>query len=215
LHVPRREAEADALAGDEAAPPLAHAFLLDAFDSQHGHANAHGLVATALAWHPRGAALLVAYGAHNTPGFCALPGLLCQWSLARDAGASAAAPLRPQLRVSTECALAAVACHPHFPALVAAGTANGGVLVWDLSLDDAGQQVGRSDTATLAVGHQQGVVALEWVHSGDEARRHAAAAMGSLLCSVGRHAACAMLACATHGLCTLLSEPRTVYQDRR
>ena len=180
------ELETEALAGTDTTAPLTHAHLLDAFDARHGHANSYALVATALAWHSCGHALTVAYGVPHSPGFCAAPGLLCQWSHSRDA----VTPSQPQLRLHTDCALSAVACHPQRPAVIAAGTANGGVLVWDVAADAADALIGRSNTGTLDVGHQQCVQTVAWVRSAAEEQRHSDPAMACLLCTVGRCESC-------------------------
>lgn len=176
------EAEADALSVTGVGGPLAHSCLLDAFDAQSGHGNIHALVATAIAWHPAGYALNVAYGVPYTPGFCAKPGLLCQWRFSYEL----MTPASPQARIATDCALSAVICHPQRPAIIAAGTANGGVLVWDLAADAEDALIGRSSTGTLDVGHQQSVQSMTWTYSAAEAQRHSDAALAYLLCTVGR-----------------------------
>ena len=104
----------------------------------------HCLQAMALTWHPSGHNLTVAYGVPHSPGFCSSPGLLCQWKIAHDGMTEVA----PQVRIATDCALQAVVCHAQYPSLLAAGTGNGGILVWDLSLESEDKLVSRSNTST-------------------------------------------------------------------
>lgn len=87
--------------------------------------------------------------------------------------------------LTTDCALQAIACNPHAPSLVAAGSANGGVYAWDLSADADALSLGRSETGTLNVGHQQAVHSLVWVYSSDEAQRSSEPNRAFLICSGG------------------------------
>jgi hypothetical protein len=89
------------------------------------------------------------------------------------------------VRLSTDCALQAVACNPHAPSLVAAGGANGGVYAWDLSADAAHVYLGRSETGLLDVGHQQAVHSVVWAYSSDEAQHFSEPNRAFLICSVG------------------------------
>ena len=159
-----------------------HCYALNAFDTQQGFHNADELRPMAISWHPSGLTIFVAYGTAPKPGFCTLPGLLCQWSLSR----SAVTPNHPQFRFVTDCALQAVASNPHFPALVAAGNANGGIYVWDMTCPDEDKCIGRSRFAMQDAGHQQGVAHIEWVYSTDESRRFGEKSKALVLCSVGR-----------------------------
>lgn len=179
---PCREAENEALNDIDTGAALTHCHMLNAFDSQQGHHNTDSLRVTAFSWHPSGLVVSVVYGVAPKPGYCTATGLFCQWSFGR----SAVTPAHPQARIVTDCALQAVACNQHFPALVAAGSANGGIYVWDMTSDEDDRCVGRSNTATRDVGHQQGVVSIEWVYSGEESKRFSERAKALLICSVGR-----------------------------
>jgi hypothetical protein len=158
--------------------------MLNAFDPQQGHENDGGLRVMALSWHSEGHAITVAYGVPPQPGFCTTPGLLCQWSLSR----TTVTPAHPQVRITTDCALQAVACNPHFPSLVTAGNANGGIHVWDLSSEEEDRAEGRSNTATRDIGHQQGVLSMAWVYSTEEGQHHTERAKTFLICSASRYA---------------------------
>ncbi|KIZ03257.1 hypothetical protein MNEG_4697 [Monoraphidium neglectum] len=87
-----------------------------------------------------------------------------------------------------DCCATAVAFHPTEPALLAGGTFNGEVVLWDLGRDAAAgddPQVARTDSLGEAR-HREPVTALAWQYSAAEARRHGAGGGGAhLLLSLG------------------------------
>ena len=80
----------------------------------------------------------------------------------------------------------AVTYNAAFPSLIAAGSANGDLYVWDLSRESGEEEVGKSGSSAADVMHREGVCAVRWAHSSDEAARHAERAKAFVICTVGR-----------------------------
>lgn len=162
---------------------LQHEFTLSAFDTSQGHGNKEGLVATSIAWHPNAISIAVTLGVRETKTFCPHGGSLAIWNLASEKFQPAA----PHLRLEAEFALQAAAYHPHVPALIAAGTANGGIHVWDLTNDHDNLEVGRSGSSSNDNMHWRSIRSIVWIYSHDEASRHSEHSKAFLICTVGRY----------------------------
>jgi WD40 repeat protein len=90
------------------------------------------LQVTGLSWNSTGSVLAVSYGRHDLSGWCDLPGALCTWNLFhRDFN-----PAVPNMVLDTSTCLMCVACHPEQPAIVAAGSFNGEVYVWNTGAEE-------------------------------------------------------------------------------
>eukprot|EP00892_Ulva_mutabilis_P004994 jgi/Ulvmu1/2867/UM146_0009.1 len=161
---------------------LQHECTLSAFDASKGHGNKERLIATSIAWHPRAISIAVTLGVQETASFCPRGGALAIWNLQSENFQ----PASPHVRLEAECALQAAAYHPHVPALVVAGTANGGLHVWDLSQDSEALEVGRSASSSRDTMHWRSIRSVAWLYSQDEASRHAEHSKAFLICSVGR-----------------------------
>jgi len=130
-------------------------YTLRVFDGRRQPKSAGGeskarqqLVVTGLAFNSTGNTLAAALGKHGIMGWCREPGALGVWNLARRA-AGAALSSEPDRLLSVDCCLTAIAFHPTEPALLAGGTFNGEVVLWDLSQESAGggdPQVAKSDS---------------------------------------------------------------------
>ncbi len=100
---------------------------------------------------------------------------MATWNLA--CGAAGTNALRPDRILTVDCCMTSCAFHPTEPALLAGGTFNGEVVLWDLSRDAArGQdaQIAKSDAFGDAR-HREPVAAVVWRRSAAEARRHGVA----------------------------------------
>lgn len=157
-------------------------YTLSAFDTSQGHENKENLVATHIAWHPNAVSIAVTLGVQQPAAFCTHGGALAIWNLTSEKFQ----PASPQLRLEAECALQTAAYHPHFPALIAAGTANGGVYVWNLANDHEDLEVGRSASSSNDTMHLRSIKRIAWVYSHDEASRHSEHSKAFLVCTVGR-----------------------------
>ena len=86
---------------------------------------------TGVSWNASGYSLAVSYGRFDVTGWCDSPGALCVWNLRR----ADVDPGRPHVVMETSSCLQCVAFHPQKPNVVAAGSLDGEVMVWDLAID--------------------------------------------------------------------------------
>lgn len=161
---------------------LEHVYTLLVFDEEAGRSNAAELNATALSWSPTGMSIAVTFGIKNSVPFCAAPGSLAVWNLTSAKFHAS----RPHINISTECALQSLAYHPLAPSYIVAGTANGGIHVWDVSLDREDLEVGHSVATVQDVTHARSVQAVSWVFNSDDAVRYSEHSKAFLICSVSR-----------------------------
>ena len=89
------------------------------------------LIPTGVSWNASGYSLAVSYGRFDVTGWCDSPGALCVWNLRR----ADVDPGRPHVVMETSSCLQCVAFHPQKPNVVAAGSLDGEVMVWDLAID--------------------------------------------------------------------------------
>lgn len=108
------------------------------------------LVVTSVSWNSTGQTVAAAYGRYDIAGWCNDKGALATWNMGRTGGHVA----QPDRIVETDVCLMCCAYHPEQPALVAGGTFNGDMYVWDLSKEEH-PQVGKSDTL-CEIRHQVG-----------------------------------------------------------
>jgi WD repeat-containing protein 34 len=90
------------------------------------------LQGTATSWNSTGSLLAVTYGRSDIDGWCNVPGALCVWNVFGKAFNAD----NPDHVFDHPSCLMSVACHPVFPSIVAAGSFNGEIVVWDLSALD-------------------------------------------------------------------------------
>ena len=164
------------LAGAGGTAPRARTSLPEAAHELHVLRDAEasdkeGLVASAVAWSSTGSVLCVAYGRFDIDGWCAHRGRLSLWNLARHE----IDDQKPDSAVQLGSCALAIACCPAHPALVAAGTFDGEVIVADMSLaDGSGDPLrsGRGVSRCCAASHREPVTAVEWVWDVGEAAAH-------------------------------------------
>ena len=99
------------------------------------------LQATSMSWNSTGSVLAVAYGRLDESGWCNITraGCCLYHVFQRDFQ-----PTTPQTVLETSSYLMSVCCHPEIPSLIAGGTFNGEVVVWDTSLEGEDRLVGAS-----------------------------------------------------------------------
>ena len=116
------------------------------------------LQGTGVSWNATGASLAVSYGLDNITGWCDSPGALCVWNVF----GRAFNPAEPDFTLDHPSCLMCAQFHPVLPSIVAAGSFNGEVVIWDLNGIDQTSTV--SPIAEYA--HKEPVMSLQWVKEG-------------------------------------------------
>ncbi|ETO61304.1 hypothetical protein F442_20431 [Phytophthora nicotianae P10297] len=106
------------------------------FQPQQGTATANDtkpssslrLSCTGVSWNATGSVIAVAYGRFDHSGWCNYRSTLCLWNVFQ----SDLNQQKPSLVLETSSGLMCVAFHPQNPSVVAAGSFNGEVFVWDM-----------------------------------------------------------------------------------
>ncbi|OWZ06326.1 WD repeat-containing hypothatical protein, partial [Phytophthora megakarya] len=93
-----------------------------------GNSPSLKLSCTGVSWNATGSIIAVAYGRFDHSGWCNYRSALCLWNVFQ----SDLNPQKPSLVLETSSGLMCVAFHPQNPSIVAAGSFNGEVFVWDL-----------------------------------------------------------------------------------
>ena len=139
------------------------------------------LVPTGVSWNATGYTLAVTYGRFDVTGWCDSPGALCAWNLRRvDID-----PHKPDHVIETSDCLQCVAFHPEDPAVVAAGSFDGGVYVFDLGADAEGADPLRARSGTGDASHREPVTQVRWTRNVAEASRASERAAAYDVVSVG------------------------------
>lgn len=99
-------------------------------DSGSGEVKAQ-LPCTGLSWTATGSVLCASFGKLDHEGWCNHRAGLATWNVF-----STKEPTKPDNTFETMSCLMCVACHPLRPSIVAAGTFNGEVVVWDMNKTD-------------------------------------------------------------------------------
>ncbi|KAF4045262.1 WD domain G-beta repeat [Phytophthora infestans] len=86
------------------------------------------LSCTGVSWNATGSVIAVAYGRFDHSGWCNYRSALCLWNVFQ----SDLNQQKPSLVLETSSGLMCVAFHPQNPSVVAAGSFNGEVFVWDM-----------------------------------------------------------------------------------
>ena len=114
------------------------------------------LKCVAVSWNATGTMICAAFGKSRILGWCDERGIICCWHLFRENFS----PNLPSHTFNHYVCFTSLACHPKTPALFAAGTFNGEILIYDLaSSHDMLKAV--SDVGEYT--HREPVAALDWV----------------------------------------------------
>ncbi|OQS07316.1 hypothetical protein THRCLA_00691 [Thraustotheca clavata] len=114
------------------------------------------LQCTGVSWNATGSVIAVSYGRFDHTGWCNYRSALCLWNIFHHDFN----PSKPNLVLETSSGLMCVAHHPTMPAVVAAGTFNGEVIVWNTSLEE-------NLVASSGIGdyfHREPISKLSWVY---------------------------------------------------
>lgn len=124
------------------------------------HVGQEGLVdleIVSVAWNATGATLACSYGRLDTLGWCDISGPVCCWSLFRTQSGSAAPDTT--IRVNGFCMC--LAFHPTKPGVLAGGTYNGELLIWDTASSELDPLVASSSIDDYF--HREAIQAVEWI----------------------------------------------------
>eukprot|EP00904_Undaria_pinnatifida_P001983 jgi/Undpi1/11786/HiC_scaffold_4.g01485.m1 len=131
------------------------------------------LQATGVDWSPTGSVVAASFGRNDIAGWCDSPGALATWNIFRrgfaDEGEHA-----PDIVLDHSSCLMCVSCHPRSPAVVAAGSFNGEVVVWDTSKDEP--LIGMTKIDDLF--HREPVTSISWVYGSKDNDYRLAAVSG-------------------------------------
>ena len=87
---------------------------------------------TCVAWSCTGSQVVASFGRFDVCGFDETPGSVRVWNIFRRK----MDPEVPDVVLDCETSILSVTCHPIWPSVIVAGTYNGQIKIWDLSLPD-------------------------------------------------------------------------------
>ncbi|XP_031555481.1 WD repeat-containing protein 34-like [Actinia tenebrosa] len=114
------------------------------------------LQVTGLSWNSTGSVIAASYGRLDHEDWCTHKSSLCTWNLDRKTLNAN----KPDTTVDLSSCLMTISFHPVLPALVAGGTFNGEVLLWDLSKEDD-MLIGSSGMGSDS--HREPVTKVLWI----------------------------------------------------
>lgn len=132
------------------------------------------LHATGMSWNATGSVLAVSYGRLDITGWCDFPGALCMWNVFQtrrppasnnnsnnDSEVAAASSLGPEVVLDHASCLMSVACHPLIPSVIAAGSFNGEIVLWDLTQSEGSPWY---VSPIIEYAHKDAVIQVHWVY---------------------------------------------------
>jgi hypothetical protein len=130
------------------------------------------LQCTGLSWNATGNVLAASYGKNDVDGWCDYPGAVCCWNIfGKNLN-----PDNPDFVLDHPSCLMSVCYHPLIPSIVAAGSFNGEIVVWDLTSPEAPLAV----SAITEYSHKTPVLSLAWVCSSATGRSGSSQDVNSL-----------------------------------
>jgi WD40 repeat protein len=130
------------------------------------------LQCTGLSWNATGNILAACYGKNDVDGWCDYPGAVCCWNIF----GKSLVPENPDFVLDHPSCLMCVCYHPLIPSIIAAGSFNGEIIVWDLTSPEAPLAV----SAITEYSHKTPVLSLNWVCSSVSGRSGASQDPASL-----------------------------------
>ena len=116
------------------------------------------LQCTGVSWNATGSTLCVSYGKNDIVGWCDFPGAVCTWNVfGKNFDQN-----NPDYVLDHNSCLMCVKCHPCHPAIVAGGSFNGELLIWDLSISESSQLI--AITPITEYGHKEPILNIEWLY---------------------------------------------------
>mmetsp|Transcript_14874 Transcript_14874/g.22368 ORF Transcript_14874/g.22368 Transcript_14874/m.22368 type:complete len:754 (-) Transcript_14874:107-2368(-) len=110
---------------------------------------------TGVSWSCNGSMVVASYGNADVSGWCDSPGAVCTWSVfGRDLN-----PSVPDFVLDHTVCVMCVRCHPTNPSVVAAGSFNGEVIVWDVNNPEGPLHL----SSITEDSHDEPVMGVDWV----------------------------------------------------
>lgn len=115
---------------------------------------------TSVAWNTTGAMLACSYGRLDTLGWCDITAPVCIWNIFRvDAGVKG----EPDIEIQVQGYVMCLAFHPTHPGVLAGGTYNGELLIWDTSSGELDPLVASSTIDDYF--HREAIQAVNWIQA--------------------------------------------------
>jgi WD40 repeat protein len=113
---------------------------------------------TSVAWNSTGALLACSYG-QDTTGWCEVTAPVCVWNLFRPQMVQS----KPDTTISIQGFVMSLAFHPTKPSLLAGGTYNGELMIWDTASDDLDPLLASSSIDDYF--HREAIQTVEWIQA--------------------------------------------------
>ena len=114
------------------------------------------LQCTGVSWNATGNSVAAAYGRNDLLGWCEYPGAVCCWNIFNKN----LVPDSPDFVLDHPSCLMCVSYHPVIPSLIAAGSFNGELIVWDLTNPEQPLAV----SVISDYSHKEPVLDVQWVY---------------------------------------------------
>lgn len=115
------------------------------------------LSVTSVAWNATGAMLACSFGNLDTTGWCDVTAPVCVWNVFRPQ----LVPGEPDVTISIQGFVMCLAFHPTQPAILAGGTYNGELMIWNTASDDLDPLVASSSIDDYF--HREAIQTVEWI----------------------------------------------------
>jgi WD40 repeat protein len=114
------------------------------------------LQCTGVSWNSTGSTIASSYGRGDIVGWCDFPGAICTWNVFGKQFDAA----NPDFVLDHNSCIMCVKCHPSLPAVIAGGSFNGEIIVWDLSLPEQLYAI----SPITEYGHKEPVLDMDWLY---------------------------------------------------
>jgi WD40 repeat protein len=123
-------------------------------DSDNGNLNI-----SSVAWNVTGATLACAFGRLDTEGWCEISAPVCLWNLFRPQRQST----EPDVVIQVSNFVMSLAFHPTKPAILAGGTYNGELMIWDTVNNELDPLIASSTIDDYF--HREAIQAVQWIQA--------------------------------------------------
>lgn len=117
------------------------------------------LQVTSIAWNCTGAMLACSFGNLDTTGWCNVEAPVCVWNVFRPQMVAG----EPDTTISIQGFVMCLAFHPTQPAVLAGGTYNGELMIWNTAGDDLDPLVASSSIDDYF--HREAIQTVEWIQA--------------------------------------------------